>query len=456
MGAHPTDTHQSGPGINRISVTGFKSLATKSDLEIRPLTVLAGANSSGKSSFMQPLLMMKQTLESDVNLAGPFLLSGPYTRYTEARQFLSTPGAFADAHRTLTFEFGFDEGLTAGMVYSARTETGLNVQETWGSNSVRKSQWRIATKSTPDELRAMLLEFSSIPLLMEQVGFTVLSASNCQFYKCILYSVPAGEGPRGIAMERRELYYMQENLTLNSHIRRMIYVPGLRGDQNRKWLFTEINEQGFFEGPFESYVPSLIFSWILPGNRPKAYQLVASLSGLDLAAGISPIRLNESELEIRVPRTRNSNPDDFVNVADVGLAVSNVLPVLVALIQADPGQLVYIEQPELHLHPRAQLKLAQLLVGAANRGVRLVIETHSALLLRGMLTEIAQDKIPSSKVILHWFKRNEESGLSTVHSKEPDPAGRVGDWPEDFGDVELASNNEYLDAAEHKLFLEKK
>lgn len=399
---------------------------------------------------------MKQTLESDVNPAGPFLLSGPYTRYTAARQFLSSTGAAGDVPRLLSFEFGFDGGLTAGMTYSAGTEMGLNVQETWGSNSDQKSQWRIAAKSTPEELRSMLLEFSSIPLLMEQAGLTVLSASNCQFYQCILYSVPAGEGPRGMTMQRRELYYMQENQTLNSHIRRMIYVPGLRGDQNRKWLFTEISEQGFFEGPFESYVPSLIFSWILPGNQPKAYQLVAALSALDLATGISPVRLNESELEIRVPRTRVSNPADFVNVADVGLAVSTVLPVLVALIQADPGQIVYVEQPELHLHPRAQLKLAELLAGAANRGVRLVIETHSSLLLRGILTQIAQDKIPSSRVILHWFERNKESGISTVHPKEPDSAGRVGDWPEDFGDVELRSNNEYLDAAEQKLLAEKK
>jgi predicted ATPase len=89
MAAHLPDDRPEGAGISRISVTGFKSLANKTDLEIRPLTVLAGANSSGKSSFMQPLLLMKQTLESDVNPAGPFLLLGSYTRYTEAKQFLS-------------------------------------------------------------------------------------------------------------------------------------------------------------------------------------------------------------------------------------------------------------------------------------------------------------------------------------------------------------------------------
>ena len=50
-----------------------------------------------------------------------------------------------------------------------------------------------------------------------------------------------------------------------------------------------------------------------------------------------------------------TNETDMVNIADVGFGVSQVLPVLVALIAAEPGQLVYLEQPELHLHPRAKL-----------------------------------------------------------------------------------------------------
>jgi predicted ATPase len=118
--------------------------------------------------------------------------------------------------------------------------------------------------------------------------------------------------------------------------------------------------------------------------------------------------------------------------------------------------LVHIEQPELHLHPRAQWRLAQLLVDTANRGVRLVIETHSSLLLQGILTQVAKDKISNDKVILHWFKRDPQTGLSTVESTEPDPMGRVGDWPEDFSDVELESTNDYLDAVESKMFAGKK
>ncbi len=68
-------------GITRISVKGFKSLAEECSIEVRPLTILAGANSSGKSSIMQPLLLMKQTLEESYD-PGPLKISGPNVEYT--------------------------------------------------------------------------------------------------------------------------------------------------------------------------------------------------------------------------------------------------------------------------------------------------------------------------------------------------------------------------------------
>ena len=75
-------------GITKIAVTGFKSLAEECAIDIRPLTILAGANSSGKSSIMQPLLMLKQTLEAPYD-PGPLLIDGPNVQFTLAEQFLS-------------------------------------------------------------------------------------------------------------------------------------------------------------------------------------------------------------------------------------------------------------------------------------------------------------------------------------------------------------------------------
>ena len=78
-------------GITRISVKGFKSIADECSIEVRPLTILAGANSSGKSSINAAILMMKQTLEATYD-PGPLLLDGPNVRFTSADQFLSRSG----------------------------------------------------------------------------------------------------------------------------------------------------------------------------------------------------------------------------------------------------------------------------------------------------------------------------------------------------------------------------
>src|ERR1700680_5255442 len=74
-------------GITRIAVEGFKSIVNRQEIEIAPLTILAGANSSGKSSIMQPLLMLKQTLEATYD-PGPLKIDGPNIKFTSSDEFL--------------------------------------------------------------------------------------------------------------------------------------------------------------------------------------------------------------------------------------------------------------------------------------------------------------------------------------------------------------------------------
>lgn len=142
---------------------------------------------------------------------------------------------------------------------------------------------------------------------------------------------------------------------------------------------------------------------------------------------------------------------DLVNIADIGFGVSQTLPVVVALRVAKPGQLVYIEQPEIHLHPRAQVAMARLLADAANRGVRVVAETHSSLVLLGVQSLVAEGVIASEKVKLHWFRRNDKTGATDISSADLDASGAYGDWPEDFADVELTANRRYSEAAFERL-----
>jgi predicted ATPase len=81
------------------------------------------------------------------------------------------------------------------------------------------------------------------------------------------------------------------------------------------------------------------------------------------------------------------------------------------------------------------------------RGVRVVAETHSSLLLLGIQTLVAEGKLPPELVKLHWFTRGDD-GATTIQSADLDEGGAFGDWPEDFDDVSLDAQSRYLDAAD--------
>ena len=117
--------------------------------------------------------------------------------------------------------------------------------------------------------------------------------------------------------------------------------------------------------------------------------------------------------------------------------------------RARDGQIVYIEQPETHLHPNVQWYFANIFADAMSRGVIIVIETHSSILIRGIQTLVAKGEIKDGNdVSLHWFSRNETTGFASISSSSLDEIGAFGDWPADFDDVALRAEQEYLDAVE--------
>src|SRR5262249_7190501 len=137
---------------------------------------------------------------------------------------------------------------------------------------------------------------------------------------------------------------------------------------------------------------------------------------------------------------------DLVNIADVGLAVSQCLPVIVALRAVRPRQIVFIEQPEVHLHPEAQVALAEILLQAASRKAIVIVETHSDLLLTSVQGLIASGKFPPELVKLHWFSRDAD-GCTRVDSADLDKNGSYGKtWPIDFDEVQLRAQRRFLDA----------
>ncbi len=421
-------------GITKIAVKGFKSIAEECEIDIRPLTILAGVNSSGKSSIMQPLLMLKQTLEATYD-PGPLKIDGPNVQFTEVAQFLSTLPDEKGADR-------FQIRIETMHVESRGTERSISVETTFrkGKDGIEIVGMTIETKSEPDEpLRTMCFTLSSRMSLEEikSLGNQHLTFKHfdaVERSRCFLRL----ESQHSRAIFNTTAY-------LESCIFNSIHLPGLRGSPERTYKFSSTGPR--YPGTFENYAASTIHQW--QETTDECLKMLGdTLHTLGLTRQIGTRKIGDVGIELQVGHLPHNSADetDMVNIADVGFGVSQVLPLLVAVIAAKPGRLVYIEQPELHLHPRAQVALAQVLADAAKRGVRVVAETHSSLLLLGIQTLVAEGGLPPELVKLHWFSRRED-GVTEVNSADLDEAGAYGEWPEDFADVSLHAQSGYIKAA---------
>lgn len=417
-------------GIAALNVRGFKSLWGETHIETRPLTILAGANSSGKTSVMQPLLLLKQTLEAPYD-PGPLLLDGPNVRFTSTKQMFSTASNTSTAE---WIEIGLDlsDSRRVTSRYRLGEPSGIRLMETRYDGGVTDCTFRdgMSGSEIMDQLEPRLGPWLRSPSDREQIEFRV--ARN----RCFLVA------EAGLTMT---FAYADEFIAV---IHSIIHVRGLRGNPARTYKTTAVGDA--YAGTFENYVASVIHQWQdLGDDRP--HDLGRQMDALQLGGAVTAHPIDDTQVELRVARLVGRDRDraigDTVSIADVGFGVSQSLPVIVALLAAKPEQLVFIEQPEIHLHPRAQFAMAKVLADAANRGVRVVAETHSSLLLMGVQAAVAEGYLAPELVKLHWFQRDDD-GATHVTSADLDADGAFGEWPEDFGLVELEAESRYLDLVE--------
>jgi hypothetical protein len=400
-------------GITRIAVEGFKSIANRQEIEIAPLTILAGANSSGKSSIMQPLLMLKQTLEATYD-PGPLKLDGPNVCFTSSDQFLSKIGLSPRGSFTVALEAG-----SSGLDITFERGEPLKVRELTYTISGEKMTLR-PTMSQQEISDALREPWKGVA---NQLGIHA--------YRFFLTLTDNASPPTFVPYP-------------DIGIEDAIHVPGLRGNPSRTYPAAHVGET--FPGTFDNYIASVILAW--QKDRRRCYEAInLDLQRLDLARVVIANRVSDVAIELLLGIVKD-DPQRLDNIADVGFGVSQVLPALVALHAAETNQLVYLEEPEIHLHPRAQTKLADILAGAAKRGVRVVAETHSTLLLTAVQTLVAKGELSPDLVKLHWFQRDPNTGITKVSSANLDENGAFGDWPEDFDEVALDAEGAYLDAVE--------
>ncbi|WP_417067494.1 AAA family ATPase [Niveibacterium terrae] len=402
------------------------------------LTVLAGANSSGKSSFMQPFLILKQTLESNIDL-GALLLDGANARLADSSDVLSRVEGGASNSFSISVEKGEFVSL---MVYKKDAHHGLVPDSITFCNSDLSKKTTISRDMNKAKLSELLGEAKN-PFVktMEENGYKFIweIRSSRALFSLEHVAIENGFSGLKIGLEPAEL--------IEQFVKSIVHVQGLRGNPERSYRVSSAKD--YYPGVFESYVASIIDEWQNSTSKSGLLkQLVVDLIELGLASHIETSRINDTRLAVKVSRCGGAKIGDSVNIADVGFGVAQVLPVLVGLIVANRGKVVYVEQPELHLHPLAQHKMAKIIARAVNRGVRVIIETHSSILIRGIQTLVAKGEILPSQTSLNWFVQDPVSGSSQVVHAQLDEAGAFGDWPANFDEVGLSAEDEYLSAVE--------
>jgi hypothetical protein len=136
-------------------------------------------------------------------------------------------------------------------------------------------------------------------------------------------------------------------------------------------------------------------------------------------------------IELELIDTQTGESRDLTNV---GVGVSQLLPVIVICLLAQPGELVLLEQPELHLHPAPQQVLGDFLLAVTESGRQVLVETHSEYLINRLRLRIAEDEYGSlSEAVQMWYAKRRK-GRTSFDALEPNRYGTFEEWPEGFFD----------------------
>jgi hypothetical protein len=149
-------------------------------------------------------------------------------------------------------------------------------------------------------------------------------------------------------------------------------------------------------------------------------------------------------------QVKQKDVEGDLDLTSVGTGVSQLLPVLVMCLQAPVGSLLLIEQPELHLNPKVQQRLADFLLQIAQSGRNLIVETHSEYLISRLRRHVAEDADDKINDLIGIYFANRVDGATTYSLVKTNEFGGIDDWPENFFDQATDEEHAILSAAVRK------
>lgn len=434
-----------GGMLTTLGLRNFKSWREIQPLSLGPITGLFGSNSSGKTSILQLLLVLKQTAESsDRSLA---LDLGDAHSYVE----LGTLRDVQWNHEEVPVSWRLDWTLSKPLDVPDPDHLG---QTLFSGRSLSHSAEVVRGKGGRPIVRRMSYDFA-------QHGFELKAKGVGKGYELAVTPEDATDAfrlrrTRGRAWDLPAPYksygfpdqintYFQNAAFLSDFVlefetllEQVRYLGPLREYPKRQYTWagaqpTDVGARG------ERVVDALLAARagglkvnVGPGRRhPFLEEYVADwLRKLGLISEFSVAEVAEGSnlYQVKVRRTGDATE---VLLTDVGFGVSQILPIIVLLFYSPPGSVVILEQPEIHLHPSVQAGLADVLIDAVARGrIQIIVESHSEHLLQRLQRRIAEQAASSDDVRLYFCDfRDAESTISPL---EVDVFGNIANWPRGF------------------------
>ncbi len=176
---------------------------------------------------------------------------------------------------------------------------------------------------------------------------------------------------------------------------------------------------------------------ILIGNKKTIADQVKAWMDM-ISPGISSlVTINTSSrtAELKYEYIEGREKTNSYKSINVGFGITYVLPVVVALVSAKPGDIILLENPEAHIHPKGQRILGELIAASGAGGVQVIVETHSDHVLNGIRVAVKKQKLEPKKTgFFYFYKDINDSYKHKVVCPVLDENGRLNEWPEGFFD----------------------
>jgi len=441
--------------ITDISFSNFMSWKNLKKLKFGKITGIFGANSSGKTSIINMILLLKQSIESpdrkqilNFGTDRDYIQLGSYHDIIH-NHIIETP---------LDISIGFTNKNPLKITDPNKRQVVL-----FEDNRLIFSSSISQTKANRMFINDLTYDFANMQFHMRKQKkdkYEYALSAKSYYSRKNLFKRAMGRGwplPEPIKFygfpDQVRTYYQNAGflfdlqLNLETNFSSIFYLGPLRDYPQRQYTWTGIQPIDMGRRG-ERYVDALLAS----RERGEQFQKKRGVKKVSLEEYIAywlkeigvidtfivdEIKQGTNMYQVKVKR---NNESASVLITDVGFGVSQILPIITLCYYAPENSTVIIEQPEIHLHPLVQSYLADVFIDAIQkRNIQLIIESHSEHLLRRLQLRIAEEKISSNDVELYFC--SVEKDQSKITQIQMDLFGIIDNWPDDF------FGNEYNDIA---------